>query len=236
MLKPRDQRPFNVAYYARNREAEIARVRKRQAVRTEFLRQLRDVPCADCGRRFQPYQLDFDHRDPSTKSFSLCSGRATLKSEAQLLAEAAKCDVVCAVCHRLRTRRQHRERLARHVHATGPRVAARREHWRHSADLLDQLRSVPCADCGERFPQFAMDFDHRDAHQKVRGVSRMINGSIDRMLAEAAKCDIVCANCHRLRTFQRRQVARAGETQSVVCLPSKQDVAGSNPVARSNPS
>jgi hypothetical protein len=32
----------------------------------------------------------------------------------------------------------------------------------------------------------------------------MIFGSIDRMLAEAAKCDIVCANCHRLRTFERR--------------------------------
>jgi hypothetical protein len=35
-------------------------------------------------------------------------------------------------------------------------------------------------------------------------MTRMIFGSIDRMLAEAAKCDIVCANCHRLRTFQRR--------------------------------
>jgi hypothetical protein len=27
---------------------------------------------------------------------------------------------------------------------------------------------------------------------------------IDRILAEVAKCDIVCANCHRLRTFERR--------------------------------
>jgi hypothetical protein len=49
-----------------------------------------------------------------------------------------------------------------------------------------------------------MDFDHRDPATKVRSVTRMIFGSIDRMLAEAAKCDIVCANCHRLRTFQRR--------------------------------
>ena len=49
-----------------------------------------------------------------------------------------------------------------------------------------------------------MDFDHRDPMTKVRNVTRMIVGSIDRMLAEAAKCDIVCANCHRLRTFERR--------------------------------
>jgi len=59
-------------------------------------------------------------------------------------------------------------------------------------------------DCGGVFSQCAMDFDHRDPSNKVRAVTRMINGSIDRMLAEAAKCDIVCVNCHRLRTFERR--------------------------------
>jgi hypothetical protein len=50
-----------------------------------------------------------------------------------------------------------------------------------------------------------MDFDHRDPAVKVQGVTRMIMGSIERMLAEAEKCDIVCANCHRLRTFERRR-------------------------------
>jgi len=49
-----------------------------------------------------------------------------------------------------------------------------------------------------------MDFDHRDPSQKSRVVTRMINGNLERMLAEAAKCDIVCGNCHRLRTFERR--------------------------------
>ena len=50
-----------------------------------------------------------------------------------------------------------------------------------------------------------MDFDHRDPDTKVKAVPRLIFGSIDRMLAEAAKCDIVCANCHWLRTFRRRE-------------------------------
>jgi hypothetical protein len=205
MPRLRDQRHYNVAYYAANREREIQRVRTRQAATTEFLRQLRDVSCTDCGRRFASHQMDFDHRDPRAKRFNLLAGRATLKSRPELLAEAARCDVVCANCHRLRTRRQHRIRLASKALSTSPRIEARRAHWRHAADLLDQLRSVPCADCGGTFPQCAMDFDHRDAAQKVRGVTRMINGSIDRMLAEATKCDIVCANCHRLRTFQRRE-------------------------------
>ena len=204
MSPRRNQRPKNVEYYAANRQQEIDRVRRRQDVTTAFLRELREVPCADCGARFAGHQMDFDHRDPREKAFTLCAGRAALKSRKAILAEAAKCDVVCANCHRLRSRTRHREWLASRTPATSPRLDERRTHWRYNADLLDQLRSVACADCGGRFAQCAMDFDHRDPTTKVRAVTRMINGSTDRMLAEAAKCDIVCANCHRLRTFQRR--------------------------------
>ena len=213
----RNQRPNNVAYYAANREAEIWRVRRRQEATTAFLRELRDVPCHDCGGRFAPHQMDFDHRDPREKSFNLCSGRAALKNRDQILAEAAKCDVVCVNCHRLRSRTRHRAWLASRTPSVSARTERQRAHWRHSADLLDQLRSVPCSDCGGVFPQCAMDFDHRDPATKVRHVTRMIMGSIERMLAEVAKCDIVCANCHRLRTFNRRseQAARAGVAQLV---------------------
>ena len=158
----------------------------------------------DCGGRFESHQMDFDHRDQREKHFVLTAGRAMLKSREALLAEAATCDIVCANCHRLRTRKQHRAGLASRTPAVSPRIAEQRERWRHRADLLDQLRSVPCADCGGTFPQCAMDFDHRDPSTKVAGVTRMMMGSIDRMLAEAAKCDIVCANCDRLRTFERR--------------------------------
>jgi hypothetical protein len=153
--------------------------------------------------------MDFDHRVPGEKSFNLCSGRAALKNREQILAEAAKCDIVCANCHRLRSRARHRMRLASRTRSTSPRIEKQRAQWRHSADILDQLRSVLCADCGGRFAQCAMDFDHRDPTIKVRSVTRMIVGSIDRMLAEAAKCDIVCANCHRLRTFRRREKGAA---------------------------
>jgi hypothetical protein len=200
----RSQRPTNVRYYAANRDREIQRVRRRQDETTAFLRELRNVPCADCGGRFEGHQMDFDHRDPSQKRFNLCAGRASLKNRAQILDEAAKCDVVCANCHRLRTRRRHREWLASRLPAVSPRIEKQRAHWRYNADLLDQLRTVPCADCGGRFAQCLMDFDHRDPTTKVRIVTRMICGSTTRMLAEVAKCDIVCANCHRFRTFMRR--------------------------------
>jgi hypothetical protein len=210
-MRPRpSQRPTNVRYYAANREREIERVTRRQAATTAFLRELRNVPCADCGGRFEGHQMDFDHRNPSEKAFNLCSGRAALKSREQLLAEAAKCDVVCANCHRLRTRTHHRERLRTRSRSTSPRIESQRTRWRYHADILDQLRSVPCANCGGRFAQCAMDFDHRDPATKTRAVTRMIsNAGLARILAEVAKCDIVCANCHRLRTFRRRLAGAA---------------------------
>jgi hypothetical protein len=78
-----------------------------------LLDRLRDVPCGDCGGRFQPCAMDFDHRDPGTKRSMVTRMIGRVGTE-RILAEVAKCDIVCANCHRLRTfdRRQadHRAR------------------------------------------------------------------------------------------------------------------------------
>jgi hypothetical protein len=78
------QRAYNARYYPSHRESEIERVRSRQRAAGELLNGLRRVPCADCCRCFPPHMMDFDHRDPSTKSFAL-SGKVQLKSEETLL-------------------------------------------------------------------------------------------------------------------------------------------------------
>lgn len=68
--------------------------------------------------------------------------------------------------------------------------------------LLDDLKNQPCADCGGSFPAECMDFDHVSG-QKVANVSAMLSFSLDRLLAELDKCDVVCSNCHRIRTKAR---------------------------------
>jgi hypothetical protein len=205
MLRRPSQRTYNVEYYRRNRDIELERVRVRQAGMVDLLRDLRRVPCLDCGGRFKAHQMDFDHRDPSAKSFNVMAGRAMLMSTARVLAEVQKCDVVCANCHRVRTREQHRIRPACRVPGVSRRLDEKRAQWRRQAAMLDRLRDVPCADCGGRFQSCSMDFDHRDPRQKHSPVPAMIGRAGDaRILAEVAKCDIVCANCHRTRTHERR--------------------------------
>lgn len=121
-----------------------------------------------------------------------------------LLDEAAKCDVVYANCHRARTH-QRQAAKPRGLVGASPGLAKKRERWRAQARLLDRLRDRPCGDCGGSFPSCAMDFDHRDPTEKRYTVTRMIGrAGTARILEEVAKCDIVCANCHRLRTFRRR--------------------------------
>jgi hypothetical protein len=206
MTLARDQRHANQRYYALNRESEIQRVRERQARTLAFLRQLRELPCLDCGDRFAAYQMGFDHRDPSLKVFRLTEGRAMLKASSVLAEELAKCEVVCANCHRMRTEARHAATLGvRTIRGNSRHLERKRATWRNQARLLDDLRDVACSDCRGRFPPCAMDFDHRDPRSKTQGVTRMIGrAGTARILAEVAKCDIVCANCHRARTYRRR--------------------------------
>lgn len=74
---------------------------------------------------------------------------------------------------------------------------------------VNTLKDKPCMDCGGNFPPWCMDFDHRPGETKIifGGVSVMYaqhNFGKAKILEEIAKCDLVCANCHRTRTHQRR--------------------------------
>jgi hypothetical protein len=73
----------------------------------------------------------------------------------------------------------------------------RRFEWYRN--LKDQK---PCADCGQVFPYFVLDFDHRPNSKKIGNISAMIYSGVGRhtILTEIDKCDLVCANCHRFRT------------------------------------
>lgn len=80
--------------------------------------------------------------------------------------------------------------------------------------FVERAKDHPCADCGRKFPRVAMDFDHVRGEKK-RDVAQMVNGawSIETLLEEIAKCELVCSNCHRVRTALRNHLrpAKFGE-------------------------
>ncbi|AXH66851.1 HNH endonuclease [Streptomyces phage StarPlatinum] len=71
-------------------------------------------------------------------------------------------------------------------------------------NYLIELKRVPCMDCGNSYPFYCMDFDHRDPSEKEGNIGQIVNnGSWNKLYAEVAKCDVVCANCHRIRTAKK---------------------------------
>jgi len=88
--------------------------------------------------------------------------------------------------------------------------AVKRRRLRLAA-ILRTAKERPCADCGIQYPYYVMDLDHREGEEKIGNVSQAIHrGHLGKknLLAEIDKCDVVCANCHRERTNQRKQWAR----------------------------
>jgi hypothetical protein len=63
----------------------------------------------------------------------------------------------------------------------------------------------PCTDCGGIFHQAAMEFDHIPGRGPKLFNLGQSDRSVEAVKAEIAKCDIVCANCHRIRTWNRNR-------------------------------
>lgn len=77
-------------------------------------------------------------------------------------------------------------------------------------EYINGIKSTtPCADCGKTYPYYIMDFDHI-GDDKSFDVSRHTKHtrSIEIIKQEIAKCEVVCSNCHRARTFQRLKDGR----------------------------
>lgn len=107
---------------------------------------------------------------------------------------------MCRQCSAERSRRYHQENKRRHINQINKRKAlfvARNRQF-----LLEYLLQHPCADCGESDP-LVLEFDH--LRDKAGNVSYLLLvSSWERISNEIAKCDVVCANCHRRRTQARQ--------------------------------
>ena len=90
------------AYYYRNREEVAEGRRRRKADLRAWLRMYKaSLVCATCGEN-HPAALDFHHSDPSEKELSIGEATGYGWARAKLLDEIAKCEVLCANCHRKR--------------------------------------------------------------------------------------------------------------------------------------
>ena len=132
----------------------------------------------------------------------LCPRCGEVKPLSDFSKNAARKDGVHSICKACRRIYDH-ERYVR-IHGRDVAYNPQRSERGRGAWLRGLKEGVPCADCGKVYPPQVMQWDHRPEYEKVGEISVDFWGKTrEDVLAEIAKCDLVCANCHAIRTFER---------------------------------
>lgn len=126
------------------------------------------------------------------------------KEDREFSRKGGKLQSKCKSCHSAYHRDYYKKNKTRFIEKN--RRNKNRQRKRLRAIVLE-VKQRSCADCGGVFHPWVMEFDHREGSDKIAEVANLISkGCPDaRLLEEIGKCDVVCANCHRMRTFNRFQ-------------------------------
>jgi hypothetical protein len=127
------------------------------------------------------------------KEFSIRDATKLIFSKDRLQKELDKCDVICANCMKLEK-------------VNNDEVSSKSRRRKKLQKIIDVLKNVKCIDCGKNYPPYAMELDHLGYEVKTDSIAKMINEEkpLEVILKEVEKTEPICTNCHRIRTFKRR--------------------------------
>jgi len=146
---------------------------------------IRGGQCSGCSYSGPAAAFDFHHRDATSKQFGLGTFYGPWND---LLAEAEKCDMLCANCHRIR-------HAAEDVTSKGGAVVDFRRRLKVRAV---EYMGGHCYECEVSGPSAIFDFHHTDSSDKRFGIGQDgIPRRWESVAAELEKCVMLCANCHR---------------------------------------
>lgn len=81
-----------------------------------------------------------------------------------------------------------------------------KKRFKKLRQFIRSYKYKPCMDCHKSYPYYVMDFDHRNPRRKEFQISTILSKrsmTEKRLKKEIKKCDVVCANCHRIRTYKK---------------------------------
>lgn len=149
--------------------------------------------CIDCGIIYDPCVLQFDHiKNNKIKNVSKMVVNSSIK---RIQEEIDKCEIVCTNCHRDRTHNRSAPNKTNKKSKTPTRDSL--------YIIVNEIKEAsPCMDCRKYYHSWQMDFDHRDPSSKIDSITKMLidQRSVEEIRREISKCDLVCANCHAIRS------------------------------------
>lgn len=88
------------------------------------------------------------------------------------------------------------------------RLCGRAFKKKHSDEMRQKIAryklSCGCNDCGYDSHHAALEFDHVKGSKRFC-ISNMTRCLWTKILSEIKKCEVVCSNCHKIRTWERLQ-------------------------------
>ena len=177
--------------YIENLEINRQKTNTRRSERVKWLQDLKkSKPCLDCHMTYEPYCMDFDHVPEKGKKLQNIS-RMLLQnvSKEKILEEIEKCDLVCVLCHNKRS----------YLRLTN-KLGLARQH-RKNLELIKNFKNKPCVSCGNHYAYYNMQLDHIDPSTKLYNICELKNRKFDILQAELAKCQVLCALCHRRKSI-----------------------------------
>ena len=111
--------------------------------------------------------------------------------------------------------RRYRERYPEKVNARAKswrdrnpeKVAAHTRDWRGRKYLwlYEYQVAIGCMVCGENDFR-CTEFHHRDPSKKEFNIAGAVASySLEKIINEVGKCDVVCANCHRILHYEEKK-------------------------------
>lgn len=169
---------------ARHRGTPVSAMVERSKESFDLLLREAEYLCKTCWTRERREKWSREYNPDELRECNTCAEKKPLKEFHQVAnpKHIKKCRV-CFKQHAKEKADQRRAKCKLHV---------------------DNLKRKPCTDCGCCFDPIAMDFDHLPEFEKKAEVSRLVSqGNMKALKEELSKCELVCSNCHRVRTQQR---------------------------------
>lgn len=128
-----------------------------------------------------------------TKKCSKCKRELPLENFRWKNKSEGKKHSQCKECQRAQEKLHYQESISRRESVRNTTNCQKADNIR----LVEKAKASGCIKCGEK-RSYVLDFHHRESSTKIDTINHMIkSASVDTILNELKKCDVLCANCHR---------------------------------------
>ncbi len=184
------QKEYRQKHYRKNKQYYKNKNKDNRKRLTSEVNELKNYSCTDCGEKYEPFCMDFDHISDN-KYDAVAKMIHNTHSLERIKEEISKTELVCVLCHKTRTylRLQNRDRMD---------LPAQQRNRKY----VDHLKAAPCASCHKICEPWQMEFHHLPEFEKKNSISIMVVTcyAIKTIQREIDKCQLLCSLCHRRET------------------------------------